>query len=186
MFDKVRIWFWQRNVRSVLRHNKTSRKLSGLTDAYRVGIYYVYRNEEEMNSLRGFVTRLMQTGKRVKALVYMPGKEAPKPEAKDAGLAFFVKRDLDWKFFPQEELNPELDAFLDQDYDLLIDFSSDFHYTDVAIMAACVSHMKVGKFSPWNLKVNDLCLAPEPNENYVEGFIRVLETYLPLFDGGQK
>ena len=75
---------------------------------------------------------------------------------------------------------------MDSYYVLLLDFSPEFHYTDVAVMASCVSRMKVGKFTPWNLKVNDLCLAPEQNENYVEGFIRALETYLPLFDGGQK
>lgn len=186
MFDNLRIWFWQRKVRSVWRRNKTARKTSGLADAYRVGIYYAYRNDSELKSLRAFASRLGQTGKRVKVLVYMPGKEVPESEAKGKDLAFFCKKDLDWRFFPQREVNIGLTEFLDSDYDLLLDFSPEFHYTDVAVMATCVSHMKVGKFTPWNLKVNDLCLAPEQNENYVEGFIRALETYLPLFDGGQK
>ena len=115
----------------------------------------------------------------------MPGKEVPESE-KGAGITFFGRKDLDWRFFPQREVNIGVTEFLDSDYDLLLDFSPEFHYTDVAVMASCVSRMKVGKFTPWNLKVNDLCLAPEQNENYVEGFIRALETYLPLFDGGQK
>ena len=185
MFDNVKIWFWQRKVRSVWRHNKTSRKTSGLADAYRVGIYYAYRNDLELESLRAFASRLGQTGKRVKVLVLMPGKEVPESE-KGAGITFLGRKDLDWRFFPQREVNIGVTEFLDSDYDLLLDFSPEFHYTDVAVMASCVSRMKVGKFTPWNLKVNDLCLAPEPNENYVEGFIRALETYLPLFDGGQK
>lgn len=186
MFDNVKIRFWQQKVRRVLRHNKVSRKPSGLVDAYRVGIYYAYRNDSEMQSLRAFSSCLVQTGKRVKVLVYVPGKELPETETKNTMFSFFCRRDLDWKFFPQREVNAGLEDFLDSDYDLLLDFSRDFHYTDVAVMATCVSHMKVGKFTPWNLKVNDLCLAPQENENYVEGFIQALETYLPLFDGKQK
>ncbi|MCM1170414.1 MAG: hypothetical protein NC324_10820 [Bacteroides sp.] len=185
MFGKFKVWFWQRRVRAVLRHNKTSRKTSGLSDAYRVGIYYAYRNEAEMESLRAFACRLAQMGKKVRVLVCMPGKEMPDIQWPGVALSFFGKRDLDWRFFPQREVSAGLEEFLDSDHDLLLDFSPEFHYTDVAVMAMCVSHMKVGKFTPWNLKVNDLCLAPEAGQDYVAAFIRTLETYLPLFDGGR-
>ncbi len=184
--SKFKLWFWQRKVRSVLRHATAARKTSGLSDAYRIGIYHAFRNAQEMESLLGFAARLTQAGKRVKVLTYVPAKTMPRPEAQEGFVSFFCKRDVDWRFFPRREINPRLEDFLTGDYDLLLDFSAEFHYTDVAVMAMCDACMKVGKFTPWNLKVNDLCLAPEAGENHVEGFIKALETYMPLFDGAQN
>lgn len=186
MFKNIRCWFWQRKVRSVLRRNKTSRKTLGLADAQRIGVYHAYRNKQEMESLRLFVASLVKAGKQVKVLVYVPPKMVFQSSTGNGSVSYFSKRDVDWMYFPYREANDGLEDFIASDYDLLLDFSKDFHYTDVAVMAMIVSHMKVGKFTPWNLKVNDLCLSPEATENYVASFIKTLEHYLPLFFDGKQ
>lgn len=183
MGKSLRIRFWQRKVHKLLRRDTSVRKTQGLSDARRIGVYYMYRNDAELEQLRGFAAHLAQTGKQVRVLVYFPGKNTLEIKCPYAKCAAFSDRDLDWRFFPRREVNVALEEFLDSEYDLLLDFSAEFHYTDVAVMATCMARMKVGKFTPWNLKVNDLCLAPDADKNYVSGFVKALETYLPLFDG---
>ncbi len=183
MEGKIKHWFWQRKLRRVLRRDNAHRNPVGLDRALTIGIYHVYRTAADYDSLCIFVRKLVNRGKRVKVFVFAEEKETLKLQADGFSLAVAGHKDFDRCWFPRRETDLAVDDFLDTEYDLLLDFSPEFHYADVAVMASCPARMKAGKYGEWNVKVNDLCLAPDGSESdYVRGFIKVLELYLPLFD----
>ena len=186
MEGRFRHWCWQRKLRGVLRRNTVRRDPVGFARAFTIGIYYRYRTESEYESLCAFAKRLSTMNKRVRLFVYAEEKETLNLKSSGFSLAVVGRKDFDRCWFPHREMDLAVDEFLDTEYDLLLDFSPDFHYVDVSVMASCRARMKVGKYGDWNVKVNDLCLLPDGSEdNYVRGFIKVLELYLPLFDGNR-
>ncbi|MDE6493795.1 MAG: hypothetical protein K2L50_04355 [Bacteroidales bacterium] len=183
MEGKFKHWCWQRRLRKVLRRNTVHRDPVGFGKAYTIGIYDTYRSEEEWNELRVFARQLAERNKKVKVFVFFQGKTMPELKADNFTLVVADRKEFDRLWFPQREINAAVEDFLDTEYDLLLDFSPEFHYVDVSVMATCVSRMNVGKYGEWNVKVNDVSLEPDGRApTYARGFIKVLERYLPLFD----
>ncbi|MBE9511709.1 MAG: hypothetical protein IMY71_12600 [Bacteroidetes bacterium] len=139
-----------------LKHSRRTKKVHNLKTAKRIGIVFNATEQDDYRQVSGFVKDIQDRGIEVKVLGFVNDKDAPNEYLLKKNFSYFLKKSLNWYGKPA---NPEVERFLNEKFDIVIDFSLDNDYLFKYIMALSPSRFKVGKFK-------------EPN-NYYDFMIRI-------------
>ena len=127
--------------------------------------------------------RKIAQGKELSLLVYSDSKDLASVADSWGGLwkscCVIGRKDLRFSYFPKLK-NPEVAAFFQDSYDLLLDLSPQSRFMDIAVLASVKAGFKVGKSSEWGKEVNDLSLALNDVRNPLDEILCLLDAYLPF------
>ncbi len=121
-----------------------------LKTAKRIGIVFNATKQDDYRQILGFVKDIQDMGIEVKVLGFVNDKDVPTEYLFKKNFSYFLKKSLNWYRKP---VNPEVEKFLHEKFDIVIDFSLDNDYLFNYIIALSPSRFKVGKFK-------------EPNSHY--------------------
>ncbi|MDR1975112.1 MAG: hypothetical protein LBQ31_10675 [Bacteroidales bacterium] len=172
--EKLRNFFWKLKVERSMSSNVRFRQSTNLERAKTVGIYAVYSNDEQFNTVVSFAKNMRQLGKTVKMLVYFPTLQDT-VESIDK----LLPSQINFKKFPKNTA-VEVQRFLHEDFDIFFDTSLQFHYIDVSVTSSSNAKFKVGKEGIWNSQVNDFSLSFRDGASQEEA-LQTMVNYLSVF-----
>ncbi len=125
-------------------------KAVGFREAKHIGIIYPYTPEGE-NVVRDFAHYIKDERMKVDTLGYVYNKEYFDKVTPELTYHYFDKKSLTWLYVPT---NQQANAFLEREYDILIDLSIRDYFPIKYITALSVAHFKVGASIAYR---NDAC-----------------------------
>ncbi len=150
IFSKIQFFVGDFVLKKKLKHLRRTKKVHNLKTAKRIGIVFNATKQEDYRQVAGFVKDIQGKGIEVKVLGFVNDKDVPNEYLFKRNFSYFLKKSLNWYRKP---VNPEVERFLKEKFDILIDFSLDNDYLFNYIIALSPSRFKVGKFK-------------EPNNHY--------------------
>ena len=139
--------------RQIIRRRRSPfrriRKEFDLEKARRIGILWDASSEKDFQHLAALNRQLMQEGKSVEVLAWIPGKTVPDRLTGLTYMKFLKPADLNWAFIPTSE---DARKFISSDFDLIIDINPGAVFPLLAVVFLSSSPMKVG---------SDMTSAPE-------------------------
>jgi len=139
--------------RQIIRRRRSPfrriRKEFDLEKVRRVGILWDASSEKDFQHLAALNRQLMEAGKSVEVLAWIPGKIVPDRLTGLTYMKFLKPADLNWAFIPTSE---DARKFIGSDFDLIIDINPGSVFPLTAAVFLSSSPMKVGP---------DMATAPE-------------------------
>lgn len=129
----------KRKAKSLIRN----KKVHNLDTAKKIGIIFNASKQDNFLQIKEFTDFLLSIGIKVKAIGFVDKKEALSYFQPSTIFEYFNKKNLNWYGKPK---NPIVDSFLNEKYDVLIDFSLNTFFPIKYIDALCNAEFKVGKF----------------------------------------
>lgn len=157
-----------------LKQSRRIKKVHNLKTAKRIGIVFNATRQDDYRQVAFFVKHIQNRGIEVKVLGFVNNKDVPNEYLMKKNFSYFLKKSLNWYRKP---VNPEVEKFLHEKFDIVIDFSLDNDYLFNYITALSPSRFKVGKFKEPNnhydlmIKINkdkDLKYFIEQASHYLE------------------
>ena len=182
MFGKLKERRWRKRLGRALKKQSGSRAIEPWAHIRKIAVYC--HEEAGMDKAKILASaRKIAQGKELSLLVYSDSKDLAAVADSWGGLwkscCVIGRKDLRFSYFPKLK-KPEVAAFFQASYDLLLDLSPQSRYMDIAILALIQSGFKVGKSSEWGKDVNDLSLALNDTKNPLDEILRLLDAYLPF------
>lgn len=182
MFGKLKERRWRKRLGRTLKKQSGGRSIEPWAHIRKIAVYC--HEEAGMDKAKILASaRKIAQGKELSLLVYSDSKDLA--AALDSwgdlwkSCCVIGRKDLRFSYFPKLK-KPEVAAFFQASYDLLLDLSPQSRYMDIAILALIQSGFKVGKSSKWGKDVNDLSLALNDTKNPLDEILRLLDAYLPF------
>lgn len=182
MFGKLKERRWRKRLGRTLKKQSGGRSIEPWAHIRKIAVYC--HEEAGMDKAKILASaRKIAQGKELSLLVYSDSKDLA--AALDSwgdlwkSCCVIGRKDLRFSYFPKLK-KPEVAAFFQASYDLLLDLSPQSRYMDIAILALIQSGFKVGKSSEWGKDVNDLSLALNDTKNPLDEILRLLDAYLPF------
>lgn len=145
IFLKLQLTFGDFVLKRKLKHFRRTIKVHNFKTAKRIGIIFNATKQDDYRQVSGFIKDILEIriGMEVKVLGFVNNKDVPNEYLLKKNFSYFLKRSLNWYRKP---VNPEVERFLTEKFDILIDFSLNNDYLFNYIMALSPSRFKVGKF----------------------------------------
>ncbi|MCH7658583.1 MAG: hypothetical protein IIB05_09740 [Bacteroidetes bacterium] len=145
IFLKLQLAFGDFVLKRKLKHFRRIIKVHNFKTAKRIGIIFNATKQEDYRQVSGFIKDILEIGigMEVKVLGFVNNKDVPNEYLLKKNFSYFLKRSLNWYRKP---VNSEVERFLTEKFDILIDFSLNNDYLFNYIMALSPSRFKVGKF----------------------------------------
>lgn len=182
MFGKLKERRWRKRLGRTLKKQSGSRAIEPWAHIRKIAVYC--HEEAGMDKAKILASaRKIAQGKELSLLVYSDSKDLASVADSWGGLwkscCVIGRKDLRFSYFPKLK-NPEVAAFFQDSYDLLLDLSPQSRFMDIAVLASVKAGFKVGKSSEWGKDVNDLSLALNDTKNPLDEILRLLDAYLPF------
>jgi hypothetical protein len=175
MLKAIKKWAVKRSLRKSMKMRKRSKGFFNFNTAKTVGIIFVYDLSvlQAVEELRSF---LQAKNIQCKALAYYSGKDVPSKLVDNPYIRYFGKQEVNWY---GKCLSAEANVFINQNFDILIDFTT----TNISFMhqlrLLSLAKMKVGRRSypdhPYDFILSDGNAMP----NF---FVEELKHYLLTID----
>lgn len=142
-YSKIRTYFLNREIAN--KHSKVerNRKFFNLETAQSIGIVFDASSENSYNRVSGFVRHLQTFHKTIKAIGYVNYKDLPHYVMQRITYDFITTKDLSFNLKPN---NAFVKDFINQEFDLLIDFNIDKNPTLIYITALSKAKFKIGAY----------------------------------------
>ena len=182
MFGKLKERRWRKRLGRALKKQSGSRAIEPWAHIRKIAVYC--HEEAGMDKAKILASaRKIAQGKELSLLVYSDSKDLASVADSWGGLwkscCVIGRKDLRFSYFPKLK-NPEVAAFFQDSYDLLLDLSPQSRFMDIAVLASVKAGFKVGKSSEWGKEVNDLSLALNDVRNPLDEILCLLDAYLPF------
>jgi len=173
-FSKIQLVVGNFVLKNKLKKLRRIKKVHNLKTAKRIGIVFNATRQDDYRQVLGFVKDIQDRGIEVKVLGFVNDKDVPDEYLFKKNFSYFLKKSINWYRKP---VNPEVEKFLKEKFDILIDFSLDNDFIFNYIIALSPSRFKVGKFKEPNnqfdfmIKINkdkDLQYFIEQARHYLE------------------
>ena len=173
-FSKIQLVVGNFVLKKKLKQLRRIKKVHNLKTAKRIGIVFNATRQDDYRQVSGFVKDIQDRGIEVKVLGFVNDKDVPNEYLFKKNFSYFLKKSINWYRKP---VNPEVEKFLKEKFDIVIDFSLDNDYLFNYIIALSPSRFKVGKFKEPNnhfdfmIKINkdkDLKYFIEQARHYLE------------------
>jgi len=146
-FSKIQLVVGNYVLKNKLKQLRRIIKVHNLKTAKRIGIVFNATKQNDYRHISGFVKDVQDRGIEVKVLGFVNDKDVPNEYLFKKNFSYFLKKSLTWYRKP---VNPEVEKFLKEKFDIVIDFSLENDYLFTYIMALSPSRFKVGKFKESN------------------------------------
>jgi hypothetical protein len=164
-----------------LANMQRSPELVSFSQAKSIGILYKVIDNNDYNFICDFVKYCQDNGKSVKALGYVIYKEVPHFCFPKLSYDYFTQKDIGWNLIPKNQF---VKAFIDENFDNLIDLSIKDCFPTNYISAMSKAKFKIGRFKSENQKYYDFMLNV-PEEMPINDYIDHLKNYLTIFNNSK-
>ena len=175
MLKAVKKWVAKRSLRKSMKTRKRSKGFFNFNTAKTVGIIFVY-DPAVLQAVEELKLFLSAKNIQCKALAYYSGKEVPAILVDHPYIRYFGKQEINWY---GKCLSAEANVFLNQHFDILIDFTttniSFMHHLPLLSMAK----MKVGRRAYPNHPYDFILADGNAMPNF---FVEELKHYLLTID----
>ena len=167
-------YFLDQELKRFLRN----KKLINYRDIKNIGILYIVDNESTYNKISGFVKKMKNDNKKLKALGFIKDKKTSDKFLPKLSYDFFSENDLNWYKKPD---NKYVKDFINSDFDLLINTDFENIFPLKYITAKSKASLKTGLYNEQNSKYFDLMIKMDKRENLDELFNQVIH-YLSIIN----
>ncbi len=133
------------------------RKINNFDSAKTLGIVFNATHQNNYEKIKNFISFLSDYDLKVLAIGFVNDNKIPDNYLYYTGFNFFSKKNLNWYFKPRD---PDVDKFIDKQFDILIDFSLGDYFPVQYIVGLSKAKFKVGRLSEKN-NYYDLMIALE-------------------------
>jgi len=176
-FSKIQLIVGNYVLKKKLKQLRRLKRVYNLKTAKRIGIVFNATKQDDYRQVSGFVKDIQNIGIEVKVLGYVNDKDVPNEYLFKKNFSYFLKKSINWYGKP---VNPEVEKFLKEKFDIVIDFSLDNDYIFNYIIALSPSRFKVGKFKEPN-KHYDLMIKINKDKD-LQYFIEQARHYLEMIN----
>ena len=177
-FTKPRLviakFLFKKKLAAVIRN----RNVFNINSARRVGVLFVVDNFNNCQEVYNFYRYLKEEKKQVSVLGFVNQKEYLNFKINKPDFFYYTFDDLNWSLTPNIEL---VTKFIQQDFDVLINFSVNEEFSLKYIAGLSCAQFKVGKFNPLETSIYDLMINVDCSEEIKE-FIYQVKHYLNLIN----
>ena len=160
-----------------MKHLKRLKKVHNLKTAKRIGIVFNATKQDDYRQVLDFVKDIQGRGIEVKVLGFVDDKDVPNEYLLKKNFSYFLKKSLSWYRKP---VNPEVERFLREKFDIVIDFSLENDYLFNYVIALSPSRFKVGKLKSIN-DYHDLMISINKDKE-LKYFIEQAKHYLEVIN----
>ena len=177
MLKSVKAWTAQRTLKKKLQGFKRDKAFYNITSAKSFGVIYEYKSKESQNAVNKLFQRFAEHGVSGIAIGYYDSKTLPLDYAPRAKNTLFCQADLNWGGCPTA---PEVEAFINEEFDILIDLSRSSEFVFKYIVSLSKAHFRIGGLDYENNPYDFVFL---DNTNSDETFVeQVLQFLLKVKD----
>jgi hypothetical protein len=162
-----------------IRKSGQKREVVSFDEADKIGILYDATNEKDYETVKAYLKTVRANFKKdIHALGFVDKKNLPATQYAQFGLDFFSRKDLNFSMIP---VNPIVDNFIKEKFDILINLNSGKCFPLRYISAMSHSRFRVGRYSRNHMICYDMMvqLKGEPPLKTVieeiEHFLRLLK-----------
>ena len=171
--QKVGKWVFQRE----LKTNKRTKEVCNLDNAQSIGILYDATSEEQIKTVKPFVSYFFDLKKDVKALGYVNSKQLSFHHTPKLQYDFFYQKDLNWFYKPQNYI---IDNFVKKEYDILINLCDSSIIPIKYLVASSIAHFKIGIHEE-NYEIYDLMISLKDDKS-MEKLMHEIKHYINLIN----
>jgi len=139
-FSKIQSYFFKSHLNNKLAQIKSNRTSVDFDFAESIGILFDATDAKHRTKVRDYAQSLIRNGKHVKLLGFINSKE----KELSFPFSFFSQREVSWKMIPE---SPEVDKFLKNDFDILINLYLGKNNPIEYISAVSKANLRVGPYS---------------------------------------
>ncbi len=177
LIENIKNSIGRRKIDKILLSNKRRIKVVNYSNAKSIGIVYPVSTTDYQDFINNFIDYLREDigFKSIVALGYCDSKEIPNFIINQSlKYQYFTKKDLDFANFGKSK---QVNDFVKEDFEILIDFSRDFITPIKHIVASSKSGFKIGRHSSENEKYFDFMVDMDKTAP-VSQFIKQVNTFL--------
>jgi len=171
--QKVGKWVFQRE----LKTNKRTKEVCNLDNAQSIGILYDATSEEQIKTVKPFVSYFFDLKKDVKALGYVNSKQLSFHHTPKLQYDFFYQKDLNWYYKPQNYI---IDNFVKKEYDILINLCDSSIIPIKYLVASSIAHFKIGVHEE-NYEIYDLMISLKDDKS-MKKLMHEIKHYINLIN----
>ena len=134
---KLGNWFLKKKMKSVQR----KKAVHNFKSANTVGILFNVNHFNNFDNINHFLRYLAEQDIQVFALVYIHAKKVPNELSAKRRINFFTKKDVNFYYKPKATI---INSFLEKEFDILIDLSTDNHFPLTLVNNLSRASFKVG------------------------------------------
>lgn len=177
LFKKIRIQLGNYLLNRKLRHLKRKRKLYSFDAATTVGVLFKTDNLLDFETVRKFLLYLHEKQNQVFAIGFIDNKKIPDYFLMKKGFNFFTRKELNFFYKPNSKV---VNDFLDKQFDILIDLSTDNCFPLHYISSLSQSKFKIGR-SVNGTTCFDMMIDTEKN-NKVDFLVEHIKHYTAILN----
>jgi len=166
-------YFLKRDIKTQQR----KREVVNFQSAKNIGLLFDANDPEEYDLVKKYLKYLKDAKKKVKAIGFFNSKHIPQMEYSKLDYDFFTKKELNWWDKPT---NVPVKNFVEEEYDILINFSLKESFPLIYITGISKAKFKVGKYTDKN-DVYDLMIE-QPEGKDFKFFMRQIDHYLGIIN----
>jgi hypothetical protein len=175
------------SIKSVIAHyflkkdsQSSQRKcvVSNFDTAKSFGLLFDANDPEIYELVKKYFKYLKESKKKVHAIGFYDLKNLPQMEYSKLDYDFFTRKDLNWWGKPGGTF---VTNFIEEEYDVLINFSLNDSFPLKYISAMSKAKMKIGKLDEKNSAVYDMMIQQPADKNF-KFFMRQVDHYLGIIN----
>jgi len=155
LFRKIKHWIRMFFFRREMKKASRKKEVMGLEESRNIGLLYEASGEEIYRMAADLAKELQKSGKKVKALGFIPHKTKPDYLLDQLNFSYFSKKDFKWNLRLRTDTVKE---FVTTEFDILIDLSPSDLLLVKHLGGLSKARYKTGKYHPEYVEVFDLML----------------------------
>ena len=176
IFKNVARFLLKRKVKAATRIKRNDH--FRFPDVQSVGIVFSADTISQIESIKKYMTTLNNQGKRVSAICFYQSKELPVINHSGLIIDFVLPKEVDFWGAPKPSF---IEGFIENDFDLLIDFDINEVFPVEYVSAMSKSLFKVGRHTKINESIFDFMLDIDEAKD-INYFIEQTDSYLKMFN----
>jgi len=165
-------------LRREARHVRRERRAINIGEASRIGVLYLLYDEPTYRKISAYVKKLQDAGKVVKALGYVENKRLTGQFLPKLSYDFLYPSGLSWNYKP---VSTAAKDFIDEDYDILLDLSTEDYLPLLYITGVSRAKFKAGMKSDQRSRYLDMMIDLGDKEGLDE-LIEQIDHYLSIIN----
>jgi len=150
-------------------------------DAKNIGILFDATVPEDFELVKKYIKYLKECKKRVRSFGFYNAKEIPEMQYSKLEYDFFTRKQVNWHFKPTD---PLVKNFVEEDFDILINFTVHQCLPLVYIAALSKAKFKIGKHFPKYEMYYDLLLDVEEGKS-LKYFMKHVDVYMNMINANK-
>lgn len=176
VFESIKNFFRKRELRLSISSNERWAKSVSIADAKTIGIVYIVDNEETYKRMEMWIKSLSAQGKTVLVVGYHPQDIVPHYCIPKIKHEFYSKKDMNWFGKP---IRTSLNNFLNEEFDMLIDFDTENIFSAKYIVSKSKAKMKIGSNDDYQDLYDFMILLSD--DHSMNDYIHFIESYTNKF-----